>query len=141
MSVAVAYASADIMSDLRRTNAPLVGRCFENCVIAVLGLPAELRLQYVLGFMTPPGHKSEAHAWLLQEGLSGPVYLDPTLQDGSKLWQIRSREFIYDERFRMTKTELKAWFRTKYPDRKFDDIGVPEGSVRLPRINAAGDLE
>jgi len=121
---------------------PLAGRCFENCVVAVLGLPAALRLQYVLGFVTPPGYKTETHAWLLQEeGASVAVYLDPTLQDDSKLWQLRSRDFIYDERYRLTKDELLAWFRSRYVDRKFSEIGVPEGTIRGPIITEAGAME
>jgi hypothetical protein len=131
----------EIMADLKRAHSVLSGRCFENCVIAVLGLSRKARLQYILGFVTPPGYKAVPHAWLLDDSDQGPAYLDPTLQDGSQLWQSRSGEFIYDERYRLTKEELLAWFRSKYADRKFDEIGVPKGPVRGPIINAEGGLE
>lgn len=141
MAISIKQASVEIMSDLRRVHSQLSGRCFENCVIAVLGLSKTARLQYVLGFVTPPGYKAEPHAWLLEDGDCGPAYLDPTLQDASPLWQARSGEFIYDERYRLTRDELLAWFRAKYAGRIFDDIGVPEGLARGPIINRAGHLE
>lgn len=140
MVISIKRASLEIMSDLKRANATLSGHCFENCVIAVLGLSKTERLQYVLGFVTPPGFKAEPHAWLLDIGEQGPAYLDPTLQDASLLWQTRSGEFIYDERYRLTRDELLAWFRSKYAGRVFDDIGVLEGLARGPIINAAGVL-
>lgn len=141
MIINIKRASPEIMSDLKLAQSPLSGRCFENCVIAVLGLSKTARLHYVLGFVTPPGYKTVPHAWLLEVSDQGPAYLDPTLQDASFLWQSRSGEFIYDECYRFTKDELLAWFRLKYGDRAFDEIGLPEGLIRGPIINAEGLLE
>lgn len=141
MTISIKRASGETMSDLKRANSQLSGRCFENCVNAVLGLSKTAPLHYVLGFVTPPGYKAEPHAWLLEDGDLGPAYLDPTLQDASPLWQKRSGEFVYDERYRLTRDELLAWFRSKYVGRTFDDIGVPEGLARGPIINPAGLLE
>lgn len=129
------------MSGLQRANAPLKGKCFENCLIAVLGLNTESQLHYVLGFVTPPGYDSVPHAWLHLETENGPVYIDPTLQDSSPLWQFRSGEFAYDMRYRMSKAELLLWFRNNYRDRKFSEIGIPEGLARGPIINADGEIE
>lgn len=141
MAINIKRTSSEMMSDLKRAHAPLSGRCFENCVIAVLGLSRTARLQYVLGFLTPPGYKAVPHAWLIEHSDQGPTYLDPTLQDASLLWQSRSAEFIYDERYRFTKDELLAWFRLNYADRTFDEIGVPEGPIRGPILSAEGHLE
>lgn len=141
MAINIKRTSSEMMSDLKRAHTPLSGRCFENCVIAVLGLSRTARLQYVLGFLTPPGYKAVPHAWLIEHSDQGPAYLDPTLQDALLLWQSRSAEFIYDERYRFTKDELLAWFRLNFADRTFDEIGVPEGPIRGPILSAEGHLE
>lgn len=141
MTISIRRASIGIMSDLKRANSQLSGRCFENCVIAVLGLSKTARLQYVLGFVTPPGYEAVPHAWLLEDGDLGPAYLDPTLQDASALWQSRCGEFIYDERYRFTRDDLLAWFRSKYAGREFSAIGVPKGLARGPIITVTGAID
>jgi len=140
MSIGISHTPEDILWDLKRANASLKGKCFENCVIAVVGLPATLRLEYILGFVTPPGYKAIAHAWLCQETPEGTIYLDPTLQDTFPLWLQRKSEFIYDVRYRMTRAELLKWFRDNYSDRTFAESGIPDGLVRGPIINTDGKL-
>lgn len=129
------------MWDLKKANNSLKGKCFENCVIAVVGLSASFKLHYILGFVTPPGHDAVAHAWLQQDTPEGPVYFDPTLQDASPLWMRRKSEFVYDVRHRLTREDLLKWFRDNYSDRTFSSIGIPEGLARGPIINVAGDIE
>jgi len=127
--------------DLKRNTPSLAGKCFENCVIAVLALNLKPELHYVLGFVTPPGYGSYAHAWLQQESENGPVYFDPTLEDSSPLWGQRNRDFVYDKRFIFTRTELLEWFKERYPDRQFSDRGVPDGMIRGTIITPEGRLE
>lgn len=141
MAICIEQAPEELMFRLKGVNTPLAGRCFENCVIAVLGLSKKTHYQYVLGLLTPPGYGPHPHAWLLDERIGGPVYLDPTLQDGSPLWRTRAKEFIYDERYRFAKDDLAAWFRSKYADREFDDVGVPKGLARGPVITPDGLLD
>jgi hypothetical protein len=140
MAIDIHRAPDEMMLSLLDANATLAGKCFETCVIAVLGLRASWQLQYVLGFVTPPGHSPVAHAWLQQETLDGPIYLDPTLQNASLLWQKRMAEFAYEKRFCFTREELLEWFRTSYPNRRFNELGIPDGPIRGPIINAAGEL-
>lgn len=140
MKIKIGYTPMEIIWDLQKVNAPLKGKCFDNCMLAVLSQPETSKLQYVLGFVTPPGFDSEAHAWLQKDTIDGPVYLDPTLQDASKLWQQRKNEFFYDMRYRMTKEELLRWFRVTYADRTFSENGLPDGLARGPIINADGAL-
>jgi hypothetical protein len=85
MAIDIHRAPDEMMLSLQDANPTLSGKCFETCVIAVLGLRTSWQLQYVLGFVTPPRNGPVAHAWLQQETLDGPIYLDPTLQNASLL--------------------------------------------------------
>jgi hypothetical protein len=96
MNVDIHYAPNDLMQSLGEANAAQPGMCFENCVIAVLGLQISRKLQYALGFLTALGHGPVAHAWLVQETHDGFIYLDPTLQATSTLWRERKDHFIYE---------------------------------------------
>lgn len=140
MKINISYAPAEFIWDLQCANAPLAGKCYENCVIAVFRQPLAMQLQYILGFVTPPGHDTVAHAWLQHDTPNGAIYLDPTLQDASPLWLRQRNDFIYDKRFSLTREELVQWFRDKKPDGVFNANGVPAGSVSLPMINADGEL-
>lgn len=131
----------DMLQSLEKANATRPGKCFDNCVIAVLGLRPSRKLQYVLGFVIPPGYSPVQHAWLGQETQNGFVYLDPTLQSSSQLWRMRKDEFVYIERHSFTKEQLLKWFQTYYRDRKLTDLGIPEGPIRGPMLNATGELE
>lgn len=129
-----------LMSTLMEAGATRSGKCFENCVIAVLGLRASRKLKYVLGFVTPPGYSSLSHAWLRQETHGGYVYFDPTHQASSPLWSKRKEEFVYEERCSFTRQQLLKWFQTKYPERQYTELGIPEGSIQGQVISAGGEI-
>lgn len=141
MAIGVHQAPDDLMQSLIEADAVQAGRCFGNCMIAVLGLSATRNLRYVLGFLTPPGYERVRHAWLLQEISSGPIYLDPTLQASSPHWQARRRDFNYEQLYTFTNAQLRSWLSATYPDRTFDSLGMPEGPIRAPMINESGELE
>lgn len=141
MGLKIQYLPVDLMKCLAEANATQRGKCFENCMIAVLGLADFRKLEYVLGFMIPPGYDPVVHAWLAQERQSTVIYLDPTLQASSPLWRARKDEFIYDERHTFTKEQLLKWLKAKYSDREFNDVGMPDGPIKGPILNAAGELE
>lgn len=130
----------DMLQILTDASATRPGKCFENCVIAVLGLRISRKLLYVLGFVTPPGYSPVPHAWLGQETSSGLVYLDPTLQCSSKLWQERKDDFVYQQRYSFSREELLEWFRTTYPSRALNEIGIPDGLLMGPTLGASGEL-
>ena len=140
MKIETHYAPGEMMSVLKDADATLVGNCFENCVIAVLALHASNNLEYVLGFLTSPDRKMVAHAWLRYDGGSVPIYLDPTLQATSPLWNRMKQEFLYDERFSYAREQLVQYFKDKYPGRDFSDSGIPSGRVTGPVITDAGKL-
>lgn len=140
MAIDICYAPTDLLESLSDANATQPGMCFENCLIAVLGLRTR-NLQYALGFLTPPGYERVRHAWLLAETTSGPVYLDPTLQVSSPHWKVRRQDFIYDRRYTFTRALLLSWFREQYPDRQLTSLGIPEGPLRGPMISSSGELE
>lgn len=142
MNIKVSFAPEDLIAKLKKANPVLTGRCFENCVIAVIGPGTELGLEYVLGFVTPPGYKREPHAWLRQSDIDGGhIFLDPTLQGSSPLWNLRRNDFVYEERFRLNRADLLGWFRATYPDREFDAMGLPLGPIRGPIIDASGNIK
>jgi hypothetical protein len=111
MRIETLPAPAEMMLVLTDADATLIGNCFENCVIAVLALHASNELKYVLGFLTPPDPKAVAHAWLRHDGDDGPIYLDPTLQATSALWNLKRQEFQYDERFCYTREQLVEYLK------------------------------
>jgi len=141
MSLEIRNTPAEMMWFLKDGNTSLQGRCFENCVIAVLGWSEKMNAQYVLGFLTPPSSDTVVHAWIEVQDPEGAYYLDPTLQDSSLLWAHRRNEFVYDKRHILSKADVLDWFRRKYPDRIFSDIGIPEGAIRVPVININGEIE
>jgi hypothetical protein len=141
MAVGIHNAPADLMQSLREADAVQAGRCFENCLIAVLGLSSTRNLRYTLGFLTPPGYEQVRHAWLLQETLEGPIYLDPTLEVSSPHWQVRKGDFVYESLYTFTKDQLLDWFKNSYPDRPFTELGIPEGAIRGPMLSPSGELE
>lgn len=141
MDVPLELASYGLVRRLKLANPVLAGRCYENCVIAVVGLAEIWTLEYVLGFVKPPGCDTYAHAWLLEQGDNGPVYLDPTLQDSSPLWSSRRSEFVYDERHRFCRDELLSWIRAQNPERKVGELGLPDGPIRGPVISPDGSVE
>jgi hypothetical protein len=141
MAVEIHYAPDDLMQSLREANAAQPGKCFENCVIAVLGLRSSRKLRYALGFLTAPGHAPVAHAWLVQEEQEGVIYLDPTLQAASQLWRERRQEFIYEQRYTFTRAQLLEWFKKNYADRQLNELAIPEGEIRGPILNMSGDLK
>ena len=55
------------MQYLKEANATERGKIFENCMIEVLGHADFRRLEYVLGFVSPPGYDPVVHAWLAHE--------------------------------------------------------------------------
>lgn len=140
MGTQIQLVSESVMATLMDAGVTRSGKCFENCVIAVLGLQASPKLQYVLGFVIPPGYSSLAHAWLRQETHDGYVYFDPTLQASSPLWNKRKEEFVYEERYSFTSQQLLKWFQNKYPERKYTELGIPEGSIHGPVISANGEI-
>lgn len=141
MRIATLPVPAEMMLVLKDAGATLIGNCFENCVIAVLALHASNELKYFLGFLTPPDRKAVAHAWLRHDGDDGPIYLDPTLQAISTLWNRKRQEFQSDERFCYPKEQLVKYFKAKYPDRKFSESGIPSRRVTGPTITDAGRLQ
>jgi hypothetical protein len=141
MRIEVQYLPVDLMQSLTEANATQCAKCFENCMIAVLGLADFRKLEYVLGLMTPPGYDPVVHAWLAHETQSAIIYFDPTLQVSSALWRARKDEFIYVARHSFTRQQLLKWLRTKYTDREFDGIGMPDGPIKGPILNAFGELE
>ncbi|MYM83342.1 hypothetical protein GTP44_15440 [Duganella sp. FT50W] len=132
---------ADLMSILSDANATQHGKCYENCVVAVLGTRISRQLRYVVGFLTPPDHPPFPHAWLEQEMHGGPIYLDPTLQASSALWNSRKNIFMYSARYSFNKDELLKWFRVKYAGREFNELGLPVGDIQGPVLNSKGELE
>lgn len=138
MVISIDIAPDTMICDLKKANADLNGRCFENCTIAVLAFQGKWILEYVVGYLTPPGYASVPHAWLSLHQADGVVFIDPTLQGSSSLWQTCRHEFIYDEHFRFSHEELLHWFRERYPDRNFSDLGIPDGPIRGPIINDSG---
>lgn len=141
MGIEIQYLPVDLMQFLTEANATQRAKCFENCMIAVLGLADFRKLEYVLGFITPPGYDPVVHAWLAHETQSAIIYFDPTLQASSPLWKARKDEFIYEERHTFTKEQLQEWLKTKYSDREFDGAGMPDGPIKGPILNAFGELE
>lgn len=141
MQAKIRYIPDDLMSSLNEASATQSGKCFENCVIAVLGMSTTRKLRYILGFVTPPGYSQIPHAWIGQETEHGLVYLDPTLQPSSLLWQRRMSEFKYEELHSFTKEQLLKWIQENYSDRKHTDIGLPEGAIRGPILTAGGELK
>lgn len=131
----------DLMSLLSDANATQPGKCYENCVIALLGTRSWRQLRYVVGFVTPPGIAPLPHAWLEQETPNGHIYLDPTLQSSSALWNSRKNMFIYNAMYSFDKVELLDWFRLTYTGREFNELGIPEGEIQGPTINSNGVLE
>jgi hypothetical protein len=141
MGIELQYLPVDLMQYLAEANATQRGKCFENCMIAVLGLADFRKLEYVLGFVSPPGYDPVVHAWLALEMQSAVIYFDPTLQASSPLWMARRNEFIYDARHTFTKEQLLNWLKAKYSDREFADGGMPNGPINGPLLNASGELE
>jgi hypothetical protein len=141
MAIDVQHAPDDLMQTLVEADAVQAGRCFGNCMIAVLGLSDTRNLRYALGFLTPPGYERVRHAWLLQELPAGPIYLDPTLQASSPHWHARKSDFIYEQLYTFTNEQLRSWLRATYPDRTFTSLGVPEGPISAPMISPSGELK
>ncbi|WP_155744976.1 hypothetical protein [Burkholderia vietnamiensis] len=141
MVVPLELAPHELVRKLKLANPVLSSRCYENCVIAVVGFAEIWRLEYVLGFVKPPGYGTYAHAWLLEQRDDGPVYFDPTLQDSSLLWSQRRTEFVYDERYRFGRDELLSWIRGQNPERTVGKLGLPDGAIRGPIINPDGIVE
>lgn len=130
MNIEIHRAPAEMMWELKRANATLAGNCFDNCIIAVLACHRINGLKFVLGFLTPPGEDVVVHAWLQQDGDNGTIYLDPTLQELSLLWNIRKEEFIYDQRYCYTRDQLIQFFKTKYPFQEFSKMWMSKGPCK-----------
>jgi hypothetical protein len=129
------------------------GECFSNSGVATICNLGDYEyskkikshqflIRYALGFLSPPGHYTVPHAWLIcTKDNKTTFYWDPTLQVHSSLWNQKIREFRYATRHVLTPDELRNWFRNKYPDRELTIDGIPDGNCRFPIINQAGLIE
>ncbi|WP_454008249.1 hypothetical protein [Alcaligenes phenolicus] len=129
------------------------GQCFSNSGIATICALGDydysqktkdhqLLIRYALGFLSPPGHETIPHGWLIctkDNNVSFPW--DATLQVNSQLWNQKSQNFKYEVKQVLTADELRNWLRKKYPDREFTTAGIPHGEFRFPIINHAGHVE
>ncbi|USX18418.1 hypothetical protein NHH82_21420 [Oxalobacteraceae bacterium OTU3REALA1] len=140
MNIKIANTPIQMLNVLKESNAELRGKCFDNCLLAVVSLHPSNKLSYILGFLTPPGHASVAHAWLQHDGEDGPIYLDPTLQDSSHLWNISKQDFIYDMRYKFNKEQLLQYLQAKYPNQELGTEGVPKGAILGPTLSDTGEL-
>lgn len=140
----------DILWELKNTFPILQGECYANSGVSTLlclgnsdySLRVKnntLLIRYALGFLTPPGHETVPHAWLvITEADQVTYYWDATLQVNSPLWNIQNQNFKYILKKIITAGELQIWLREKYPERNFTTDGIPYGCCRFPIISQAG---
>lgn len=109
------------------------------------------QITYILGILTPPPHDEklgisydtspEPHAWIEAKDNDGNIYWwDPTLQQNSRVWAARHRDFMYDKRHEMNAEQIKLWFSENYKGAEFTDYGVPECDCSFPKIDLEGRI-
>ncbi|HCM1039271.1 MULTISPECIES: hypothetical protein [Vibrio harveyi group] len=128
------------------------GECFTNCGFATI-LPSVdcnysdmvkergLKIEYVIGILSPPGHEPTPHAWLKVTDQDKIYYWDPTLQEHSGLWNSSLNKFGYEQTHTFNHQEILDWWKHKYPNRPKDSNGIPEGNSRFPIVDHAKVLQ
>lgn len=99
-----------------------------------------MNLVYCLGIMTDCFGKTHPHAWLKIEQNGGATYCDPTLEMTSDTWMFRRKEFKYQIFHELSISDIIKFFRFFYPEREFNDYGIPLGPGQFPIIDINGNI-